>query len=333
MRRALVVGSEGQDGVLLTRRLQADGWEVAGATRGAGRPEKVPGTRPGPDVLDASAVSAFLREFAPDEIYYLAAVHHSAQDRALLSGAGLYPDCHAVHVTGLLNVLEAMRTGSPSSRLFYAASCLVFGEPDTARQDERTPLAPVCMYGITKTAGIHCCRFYRRSHLVAASTGILYQHESPERKPGFLSRKVVQGAVDIRTGRAKTLVLGDLSATNDWGWAEDTVDAMVRIVRTEPADDYVVATGEAHTVREFVEIVFARAGIDWRRRVVEDPTQIARRRATLIGDASRLRERTGWRPSLDFRQMCERLWDEAWAREQATGRSSKGDDSTLAGSA
>ena len=127
------------------------------------------------------------------------------------------------------------------------------GEPASSVQNESTPFAPVGAYGITKTTGIHCCRLYRNGAGVHASTGILYNHESPLRRPGFVSQKIVRGAVDIRKGRDSKLVLGDLSAVNDWGWAEDTVEAMVRIVRSDEPDDFVVATGEAHTVADFVE--------------------------------------------------------------------------------
>jgi GDPmannose 4,6-dehydratase len=302
MSRAFVVGSEGQDGRILSERLRAEGCETVGLGRGT-------------DLLDRDVVRDLVSTFLPDELYYLAAVHHAAEDRGSAGGRDLYVESHRVHVEGWLNILEAVRAHHPSTRLFYAASCLVFGEPATAVQNESTPFAPVGVYGITKTAGMHCCRLYRNGAGVHASTGILYNHESPLRKPGFVSQKIVRAAVDIRKGRASKLVLGDLSAVNDWGWAADTVDAMVRIVRAHDPDDYVVATGEAHTVSDFVEAVFARAGLDWRRHVEEDRAMIARQRPPLIGDASRLRERTGWRPSVGFVEMAGLLWDAAWAAE------------------
>jgi len=300
MSRALVIGSEGQDGRILSDRLRADGCEAVGIDRGT-------------DLLDRELVLGLVSELRPDEIYYLAAVHHSAEDRASVGGRDLYAASHRVHVEGLLNVLEAIRLRHAQSRLFYAASCLVFGEPSASTQDESTPLAPVCVYGITKTTGMHCCRLYREGAGVRASAGILYNHESPLRRPDFVSQKIVRGAVDIRKGITSKLVLGDLSAVNDWGWAADTVDAMIRIVRLDAPDDFVVATGEAHTVADFVEAVFSRAGLDWKRHVDEDRSMIARKRPPLIGDASRLRERTGWRPSIGFEQMAGRLWDAAWA--------------------
>jgi GDPmannose 4,6-dehydratase len=266
--------------------------------------------------LGGEAVSKLVSELRPDEIYYLAAVHHAAQDRGSDGGRDLYVESHRVHVEGLLNVLEAVRVRHPGGRLFYAASCLVFGEPATNPQNESTPFAPVGVYGITKTTGIHCCRLYRNAAGVHASAGILYNHESPLRRPEFVSQKIVRGALDIRKGRASTLVLGDLSAVNDWGWAEDTVDAMIRIVRSDEPGDFVVATGEAHTVADFVRAVFERAGLDWTRHVEEDRSMIARKRPALIGDSSRLRARTGWRPTVSFEQMAGRLWDAAWAADE-----------------
>lgn len=300
MSSALVIGSEGQDGRILSERLRAEGRETVGIDRGTDR-------------LGREAILELVSELRPDEIYYLAAVHHSAEDRASIGGRDLYAASHQAHVEGLLNVLEAIRLRRVESRLFYAASCLVFGEPSGGRQDESTPFAPVCVYGITKTTGIHCCRLYRSGAGVHASAGILYNHESPLRRPDFVSQKIVRGAVEIRKGRTSKLVLGDLSAVNDWGWAEDTVDAMIRIVRADEPDDFVVATGEGHTVAELVEAVFARAGIDWTRHVEEDRTMIARKRPPLIGDSSRLRERTGWKPTVGFEQMAGLLWDAAWA--------------------
>jgi GDPmannose 4,6-dehydratase len=302
MSRALVVGSAGQDGRILSDRLRAEGVETVGIDRGT-------------DLLGRDAVLGLVSELRPDEIYYLAAVHHSAEDRASIGGRDLYAESHRIHVEGLLNVLEAIRLRHPAGRLFYAASCLVFGEPAAGTQDEATPFAPVCVYGITKTTGIHCCRLYRNGSGVHASAGILYNHESPLRRPDFVSQKIVRGAVEIRKGSASKLVLGDLSAVNDWGWAEDSVDAMIRIVRSDEPDDYVVATGEAHTVADLAEAVFARAGLDFRRHVEEDRSMIARKRPPLIGDSSRLRRRTGWRPTVGFEQMAGRLWDAAWAAE------------------
>ncbi|HZN54471.1 MAG TPA: GDP-mannose 4,6-dehydratase [Candidatus Polarisedimenticolaceae bacterium] len=310
MTRALVVGGRGQDGTLLLARLRADGCEAEGVDR----------DDPRWDAGDPDAASRILDALRPDEVYYLAAIHHSAEDRASLGGRTLYAESHRVHVEGLLNLLEAIRLRRSPTRVFYAASSLIFGEPAAAPQSEATPFAPVCIYGITKATGVACCRFYRATAGVHASVGILYTHESPLRSADFVSQRIVRGAVEIKQGRRSQLVLGNLSAVNDWGWAEDTVDAMVRIVRLDEADDFVVATGEAHTVADFVQAVFAHAGLDWKRYVVEDPGLVARRRPPLVGDASRLRARTGWTPTVGFERMAAALYDAAFGEISAATR-------------
>jgi GDPmannose 4,6-dehydratase len=144
---------------------------------------------------------------------------------------------------------------------------------------------------------------------VKASVGILFNHESPLRRPNFLSQKIIRGATAIARGQEEKLVLGDLSARTDWGYAPDFVDAMIRVVRSTPADDYVIATGETHSVEEFAEIAFDRLGLNWREHVVENPGLLTRRSITRIGNPSRLRERTGWRPRVSFAEMIELLID------------------------
>ena len=170
-------------------------------------------------------------------------------------------------------------------------------------QDEATPFNPVCAYGITKAAGVHLCRFYRQECGLFASVGILYNHESPFRRPEFVSQKIIRGGLAVKEGRQSEIVLGDLAAQVDWGYAPDTVDAMVRILRHDVPDDFVVATGQLHSVREFVEEVFRRLGLDGRGHVREDPQIVRKRRRTLLGNSDKLRQRTGWKPSVTFAEM------------------------------
>ena len=156
----------------------------------------------------------------------------------------------AVQVSAPVNFLEAIRRKSPGTRFFYASSCRVFGIPKTVPQDETTPFDPDCAYGISKAAGMRCVRYYRQTHGLFAVSSILYNHESPLRQPKFVSQKIVQGAVAIRAGRQSKLTLGDLDATADWGYAPDFVDAMIRMLGMREAEDFVIATGQSHTVRE-----------------------------------------------------------------------------------
>jgi GDPmannose 4,6-dehydratase len=314
MDRAIIIGSAGQDGRLLSERLMRDGCAVAGVERdrvtdGAGLASNSP-----IDILDARLVGDLIDSFSPDAIFYLAAYHHSAEDKSLPDDAELYLRSHDVHVLGLLNVLEAIRKHKPASRLFYAASSHCFGEPPTAVQDESTPLRPRCAYGITKTAGVGLCRMYRANHSVHASAGFFYNHESALRAPKFLSTKIVRAAAEISRGRRDKLVIGDLAARVDWGFAPDYVDAMIRIVRLENADDFVIATGQSHSVEDFLAAAFSRVALDWRQHVAVEPGIIGKPRTTLVGNSSKLRSATGWSPSVTFQQMVELLVDAELAR-------------------
>jgi GDPmannose 4,6-dehydratase len=310
MRRVLIVGANGQDGRILYDRLVAEGCTVLGLAR-----DSIRGTEPRLpdwiDLTDREQVRALVATWRPDEVFYLAAFHHSSQEQAGADLVVLFEKSHAVHVRGLLHFLDAIKEVSPATRLFYAASALVFGDAASERQDERTPMNPRCIYGITKAGGVHGCRFYRESHGVFAAAGILYNHESRFRQEKFVSQKIVRAALEIAEGRRQKLTLGDLNAKIDWGYAPDFVDAMVKILALPEPADFVVATGEGHTVQEFVEIAFARLGLDWRAHVEVDGSVLQRKRRSLIGDASKLRGATGWQPSLTFREMVETLIEHA----------------------
>jgi len=306
MSRALIVGANGQDGRILYERLSTEGCEVLGLARDAIR---CTGAHAFGmiDIADRRQVRALVADWRPDRVYYLAACHHSSEEQTGTDPVDLFERSYAVHVRGLIHFLQAIKDTAPAARLFYAASSLVYGDAASDVQDERTPFAPRCVYGITKTDGIHCCRFYRETHGVFAATGILYNHESVYRQEKFVSQKIIRAALATASGRCEKLILGDLSARIDWGYAPDFADAMVRMLALPQPDDFVVATGEAHTVREFVEIAFGRLGLDWRMHVGEQASVIRRKRRTIIGDASKLRAATGWQPSVTFEGMVDRL--------------------------
>jgi len=295
MTKAIIVGSQGQDGRLLFDLLSSKAYECVGISRGK------------TDVHNSAAVADLVQQTRPDEIYYLAAVHHSSQQNPDAHPAQLFHDSFNINVAGLLNFLEAMRLHAPAARLFYAASSHVFGSPPHSPQNELTPLNPACVYGITKTAGIQCCRFYRKKHAVFAACGILYNHESIHRRPEFVTRKIIDSAIRISRGRQDHLVLGDLSAKVDWGYAPDYVAAMHKILQIQQADDFVIATGVPHSVQEFVETAFAAVNLDWHKYVTEEKSLVGKSRTGLVGDSSHLRQSTGWSPSLDFNTMVRRL--------------------------
>jgi len=303
---SLIVGSEGQDGHYLSELLRSRGDRVVGIARG------------GLDLGERSRIGELLTELRPSEIYYLAGVFGSSESAAE-DPVSEFQRSSEVHVHGWLNFLGAVHQQKSGARLFYASSSRVFGNPPATPQNELTPHAPLCIYGITKSAGMQLARFYR-SRGVHCSSGILYNHESPRRPASFVSRKIVQAAVDIKLGAKRPLTVGSLSAAVDWGAAQDYVDAMARILQLPQADDFVIASGTLHTVRQFVEAAFAALDLAWEPHVVEDRTllTVPPRAQALVGDSTRLREATGWRPKTGFAEMVRGMVNaELLARQPA----------------
>ncbi len=309
MSNAIIVGSEGQDGRLLFDRLVGDDWNVIGIGRQSIRDSS--GRESGRiDIRDQAAVFDLVSIASPDAVFYLPAVHQSSEGAQAQDDAALLRRSWEVHVSGLVHFLEAIANPGNGS-LFYASSSLVFGDPDRTPQNEATPIRPGNIYAITKAAGMNLCRYYRTHRRVRASSGILFNHESPLRGQSFVSQKIARGVAAIRAGHQRQLVLGNLEAEVDWGYAPDYVDAMVRISALPVGDDYVIATGKAHTVQEFAAIAFAHAGLEWRDHVVEDGNLLTGKYHSRVGDARRLRDATGWKPSVTFADMVRRLVDAA----------------------
>lgn len=314
MPRALVTGITGQDGSYLAEALVADGWQVDGLVVGGdpllpGLMARVPQvvTHEG-DLADEVAVTALVDRLQPDEIYNLGGISSVAfsWERPLLTAqvTGLGP--------GIL--LEAawqlqQRLGRPV-RVLQASSAEIFGEPDRAPQDESTPIRPVNPYGAAKAFAHHLVGVYRARGL-PASACVLYNHESPRRSDAFVTRKITKAAALIATGRQELLRLGNLDIRRDWGWAPDYVDAMRRALANDQPGDYVVATGRAHSVSDFVAAAFAHAGVpDWRARVEVDAALVRPADATeQVGDATKARTVLGWRPTVSFEEMVARMVD------------------------
>lgn len=310
MKRALVIGSAGQDGRILTAQLRAGEVAVVGVDQDGVTAEGIAAPSARFDLLDRPALESFLRELAPDEVYYLAAHHHSSEESTDTDVAELFRLSIEVNVSGLVHVLEALWRVAKSAHLFYAASSHVFGRPSAPVQDESTPRNPINVYGITKSAGMDAVRFYRDRGL-HASTGILYNHESIYRSEKFvtmrLARAAQRAAEAKRQGQNESIEVGSLSAAVDWGYAPDYTMAMRRIVSVSAPGDYVVATGEAHTVQDFAAAAFAALGLDWREHVSERPGIVKKPGAVLVGNAAKLRQFTGWAPSVTFNEMAARL--------------------------
>ncbi len=310
MSRVIVIGANGQDGQLLGELLRGRGDEVVGVARE--RCTWPDGTTSDHHVRTAAAAHELFARARPAALYYLAACHGAAGSTVMTQETAYWEESLATHVHGWVHCLDAARAQPAPVRLFYAASSRLFGQPARAPQDETTPLAPRCVYGVTKAAGVLAARLYRERYGLHASVGFLYNHESPRRGPAFLSRQVVDGLRLVRRGAQAHLVLRDLSARADWGYAPDFVEAMRRIVALDTADDYVIATGESHTVAEFAATACASLGLEpaavVRSEAPSAPvTPDAPAPVPLVGDASRLRARTGWRPSVTFAEMVARL--------------------------
>lgn len=310
MSRALITGATGQDGSYLGERLVAEGLEVhalvlPGATPPAAAWAGAVHWHPG-DLADTTGLEALVAEVAPHEVYNLGGQSSVARSWA--------DPVETARTTGLgaVALMEAARrlqerSGEPV-RFVQASSAEIFGSPGTSPQDEATPVAPVSPYGAAK-AHAHQMASVLRSRGLGVSSVILYNHESPRRPTTFVTRKITHTAAAIARGRADELVLGNLDAERDWGWAPDYVDALVRAVRAPVADDFVVATGEAHSVREFVAAAFAEAGVDdWGRFVRVDPALVRPADpARLCGDAGKARRELGWAPTLSFAEMVGAL--------------------------
>ena len=304
--RAIIVGSSGQDGTLLTNILLDRGYEVIGLTRTSVIDSTGAWSGAPVDIANPQAVSDLLLHTQPSEIYFLAAYHHSSEDNQGDEGE-LFRLSTETHLTALVAFLEAIRHYMPLTRLFYAASSHVFGAPQIQPQDEHTPINPETVYGITKAAGLFACRRYRKTQGVFASVGILYNHESYLRGAKFVSKKIAAGAAGVKCGRLNKIVLGDLDASADWGYAPDYVDAMHRMLKLNVADDFILATGKTHTVRDFVSIAFNYVGLDYMPYVDTSATLVRRRMLGLVGNPSKFMGASGWKPSVDFTEMVHRM--------------------------
>jgi GDPmannose 4,6-dehydratase len=306
-KRAMITGAAGQDGSYLAELLDADGDEVVGVVRD---PARARAALPGSvaldtvDLLDVRAIAAALARHRPDEVYNLAA--HS-------SGERMFEDPLAVgDFTGLTvtRLLEAIRAVDARIRLVQASSSEMFGDVDAAPQSEATRFQPRTPYGVAKLGGHHLIRIYRKRYGLHASSAILYNHESPRRGPGFVTRKVTLAAARIALGHDHELRLGNLDARRDWGFAGDTVRALRAMARADVADDYVVATGVTHSVRELCALAFGHVGLDYRRHVVEDPALVRPDEPVeIVGDAGKLRAALGWRPAVTFEELVRTMVD------------------------
>lgn len=316
MRRAFITGITGQDGSYLTELLLDQGYEVHGTVRRTStlsrsridhlfRDPAIHNRRlflHYADLEDPTTLRRVLVRAAPHEIYHLAGQSHVGLSFEIPEST-----CDLTAM-GTLRLLEIVRDLDPAPRLFHASSSEIFGRPENAPQDEQTPFRPVNPYGCAKAFATQMVRVYRETVGLYAVNGIFYNHESPRRGENFVTRKICRAAAAIKLGLERDLVLGDLTAERDWGHARDYVRAMWLMLQPEQPDDYVVATGEAHSVQEVVQIAFATVGLEWTGRVRHEPRFLRPAEpGRLIGDARKIRERLGWQPSIDFAGLIREM--------------------------
>jgi len=310
-RRALITGITGQDGSYLAEFLLEKGYKVHGMVRRSSsdqferiahlqdRIELHEG-----DLLDQLSIITLLHAIEPQEIYNLAAqsfVPTSWQQPILTSEAT---------ALGVTRMLEAIRVVDRSIRFYQASSSEMFGKVRESPQNERTPFYPRSPYGVAKVYGHYLTVNYRESYGLFAVSGILFNHESPRRGRQFVTRKITHGAARIKLGLATELRLGNIDAKRDWGFAGDYVEAMWMMMQHQTPEDFVVATGESHSVRELCQIAFARLGLDWEDHVVIDKAQVRPAEVdTLIGDARKARQVLGWHQKVSFKELVEMMVD------------------------
>ena len=310
-KKVLITGITGQDGSYLAEFLLEKGYKVFGLVRRSStinferlvhlqdRIELVPG-----DLLDQSSLMTALEQSEADEVYNLASQSFvpTSWNQPVLTGE--------FTALGVTRLLEAVRVVNPQIRFYQASSSEMFGAVEESPQNERTRFHPRSPYGVAKLYGHWITVNYRESYGLFACNGILFNHESPRRGETFVTRKITRAAAAIKLGRQEKLFLGNLDAKRDWGYAPDFVEAMWLMLQQDAPDDYVIATGETHSVRELLDEAFGRVGLDWQKYVEVDaryfrPAEVD----VLIGDASKAREKLGWQPKVGFRELVHIMVD------------------------
>ncbi len=324
-KRAIITGITGQDGSYLAEFLLSKGYEVVGTVRRSSAPnywriqhilDRI--TIKPADLLDQLSIIRLVDEVRPNELYNLAAMSFvpASWDQPMLTGE--------YNAQGVTRVLEAIRQVDPSIKVYQASSSEMFGKVREIPQTELTPFYPRSPYGVSKVFAHYITVNYRESYDLFAVSGMLFNHESPRRGLEFVTRKVTDGVARIKLGLTDTLALGNLDAHRDWGFAGDYVEAMWMMLQQGHADDYVIATGISHSVRELVETAFGHVGLDWNKHVKLDPKLVRPAEVEhLIGDNSKARQALGWVPTVDFAALVKMMVDADLARVTNEPRSTQ----------
>ena len=315
-RRALITGITGQDGSYLAELLLEKGYEVFGVVRRLSAPNvwRIQHLLPRitllqADMLDQLSLIKAVERSQPNEFYNLAAMSFvpASWDQPMLTGE--------YNAQGVTRALEAVRSVNPKIRFYQASSSEMYGRVREVPQTEMTPFYPRSPYGVSKVFGHYITVNYRESYDLFACSGILFNHESPRRGIEFVTRKVTDGVARIKLGLAEKLMLGNRDAARDWGFSGDYVRAMWLMLQQDTPEDFVVATGEAHSVQELVELAFAHVGLDWQKHVGVDPRFLRPAEVDhLIGDPAKAKKQLGWEPTVDFKGLVHMMVDADLAR-------------------
>jgi GDPmannose 4,6-dehydratase len=324
MKRALITGITGQDGRHLSQSLQAKGYQVFGLVHGQANPkiEMVQSENPAlefieGDLRDLSSLIGVMEQVQPDEVYNLGAISFvqlsfkQAELTAEITGIGVLRMLEAVRIVG--------GTENNPIRFYQASSSEMFGKVQQTPQTEVTPFHPRSPYGVAKVFGHYTTLNYREAYGIHASSGILFNHEGPKRGLEFVTRKVTNSVARIKLGLQDGITMGNIDSSRDWGYAGDYVEAMWMMLQQDEPDDYVIATGETHTIRELLDVSFKHAGIDdWAPYVKQDqrfyrPAEVD----LLIGDASKAHKKLGWKPRVSFTELVQMMYEHDLAEEIA----------------
>jgi GDPmannose 4,6-dehydratase len=321
MKTALITGVTGQDGSYLAEFLLAKGYEVVGMVRRSStvtfeRIQHIQNdiTIVQGDLHDQSSLVACLEQYKPDEIYNLAAQSFVAASwsQAVLTGE--------VTALGVTRLLESIRLVNPKARFYQASSSEMFGKAVETPQRETSPFYPRSPYGVAKVYGHWIAINYRESYGLYTISGILFNHESPRRGLEFVTRKISNGAAQIKLGLAKELRLGNLEARRDWGFAGEYVQAMWMMLQQEKPEDFVIGTGKTHSVREFAELAFQSLGLNYEDHVVQDPRYLRPSEVdVLVSDPAKARKKLGWAPKVEFKELVEMMVESDLKRLQNEG--------------
>ena len=311
MKKSLITGITGQDGSYLAEFLLEKGYEVHGTIYGKSNDnwrikniqEKIKIYEC--DVKNEKKINELVKLIVPDEIYHLASV---VETRVIFTEE---ENILKTNFDSTLFFLRAIKLYSPKSKIFFAGSSLMFGDVQESPQNENTSFRPNTPYGVAKTAGFYFVKMYREDYDIFACTGILYNHESPRRDFNFLPRKITQAAAKIKFGEESKLILGNIEAKRDWGFAGDYVEAMWLMLQAEKPDDYVIGTGEIHSVKDVLDIAFEEVGLDWRKYVVVSDEFFRKEgNVSMVADISKIKSKLGWQPKIKFEELIKMMAQE-----------------------